>query len=305
MKQYKHKTTGIIGTLKEDGHLHFERGEECVTHETIWKGFIENSCDWEEVDYEILSFTGGGSKEVYIKDEKGIFRGCLDNEFNNYGNWRTLEHLINKAPACKIFSVKRLSDGEVFSVGDKYKNMSGVFTIDGFKIQDNKVVVTAEQYGCCNLNSIEKVKSVLFQSFEGENVVQGQPYYAVTKDFELAYCSFYSEHDLDMKLFAKKENAENYLKTYKDYKTADGEQIVEGQTFYVYDDKYFKCIKTCFGNFTSDKWAGKRFKTEDEVNELILMNKPCLSLKEVHEIGNKPIYGLESLKELVKQKLKY
>ena len=31
-KKFKHKTLGIVGTLKEDGHLHFERGMKSVSH---------------------------------------------------------------------------------------------------------------------------------------------------------------------------------------------------------------------------------------------------------------------------------
>jgi len=153
---------------------------------------------------------------------------------------------------------------------------------------------------------VEKIKDPIFQSFDGESIYSGQPYYAVTKDFQLAYCSFYSEHDLDMKLFAKKDNAEEYIKTYKNYKTTDGERIVEGHTFYVYEDKFFKCIKTSFGNFTSDKWAEKRFKTEEEVKELILMNKPCLSINDIKKFSNATVYEIvaNNLKEFAKNKIK-
>jgi hypothetical protein len=146
----------------------------------------------------------------------------------------------------------------------------------------NKILV---HYGnqTSKLGVVRLARFPLFKSYDGEDIYLGQPYYAVTKDFRLAYCSFYSEQDLDMKLFAKKENAETYIKTYKNYKTADGEPIVEGQRFYIYDDKFFKCVGTSFGTFTSEKWAGKRFKTEDEVKELIKLNKPQYSLYNIEK----------------------
>jgi hypothetical protein len=60
MRTFRHKRTGIIGTLEEDGHLHFERsGGECSAHETIWKGFVENSCDWEEIKQPLLTTYDG------------------------------------------------------------------------------------------------------------------------------------------------------------------------------------------------------------------------------------------------------
>ncbi len=114
-----------------------------------------------------------------------------------------------------------------------------------------------------------------------------------------------------MNLFAKKENAETYIKTYKNYKTADGEQIIEGQTFYVYEDKNFKCVESRFGNFLNGKWAEKRFKTEEEVKELILMNKPCLSLNDLlanwGEISCRPFHLksplFQSFKNFAKTKI--
>jgi len=109
-KIFKHKNTGITGTLKEDGHLHFERGEECVSHETIWKGFIENSCDWEEVvskDYEILSVitTHSSFKPERILTTEEYFKRCPEAK-------QIPNDLVN------IHSVKYLPTGEIFAIGD-------------------------------------------------------------------------------------------------------------------------------------------------------------------------------------------
>ena len=48
--KYKHKNTGIIGELKEDGWVHFERkSEKYISVESIHSSFVINSCDWEEI----------------------------------------------------------------------------------------------------------------------------------------------------------------------------------------------------------------------------------------------------------------
>lgn len=50
MRKFKHKQTGIIGTLQKDQHVHFERcsGNVCA-HESLYKTFVINCSDWEEI----------------------------------------------------------------------------------------------------------------------------------------------------------------------------------------------------------------------------------------------------------------
>ena len=79
------------------------------------------------------------------------------------------------------------------------------------------------------------------------------------------------------RFFGKIENAEKALS----YTTAEGDLIKEGQEFYVYDNLNFKCLETTYGHFKNKKYDGRRFKTKEEVKQLILMSKPCLSLKEL------------------------
>lgn len=50
MKKYKHKRTGVIGTVKDDFHLHYERcsGNLCSV-ESIPMCFVDESNDWIEL----------------------------------------------------------------------------------------------------------------------------------------------------------------------------------------------------------------------------------------------------------------
>lgn len=112
------------------------------------------------------------------------------------------------------------------------------------------------------------------------------------------------------KVFSTQEAAEEYIRTFKNYKTVDGKQIEEGDVFYCYDNKRFKCIETKFGQFKASKWDGKRYRTKEEVEELILFNKPCLSLNDLLEVWgwNTEVYKTSPLflkfKELVNEKIK-
>ena len=69
-----------------------------------------------------------------------------------------------------------------------------------------------------------------------------------------------------------------YVEKYINYKTVCGSQIVEGQKFYAYCDKTFKNFPTEYGQYVSEKWDGKRYKTCEEVENLIQLNKPQYSL---------------------------
>ena len=104
MKEFKHIKTGEKAILIE-GHLDFY---STSLGEVIPKRFIEDSCDWGEVvkkDYEILSY-------------KHIISGAsvAPQDCN-----KTIEGYLNHK-SFKINSVRRLSDGEIFSIGDIIAN---------------------------------------------------------------------------------------------------------------------------------------------------------------------------------------
>lgn len=202
MKTYKHKKTGIIGTLKEDGHLHFERGEECVAHETIWGGFIKDSSDWEEIipkEWEILSFIDRG-RIVSVVDS-AVFSGEL-----------LLEFLSNHP----IHSVKRLSDNTVLTLGDTLTDQ----TVKGFVIRaDGKQCwlqsdLKNPDYGCC-LSVAKKVEQ-LHTTKDGYKISTGDTYYIVDnfKVREVLGGQF-TKSKWDGFRFKNKENAEDWIIRHK------------------------------------------------------------------------------------------
>ena len=102
----------------------------------------------------------------------------------------------------------------------------------------------------------------------------------------------------------------NNLKKHKQplFTTEDGVDIFEG-------DKYFICtasLSNCINNegivskFFKPNPNYKYFSTKEKAEEYILMNKPCLSLKEIYDLTDKNsgLYNESDLEKLVKQKLK-
>jgi hypothetical protein len=115
---------------------------------------------WEEViekDYEILTFTHNTSDGV-VKVSKTDLALTVE------------EFLKNKC--WKIHSVKRLSDGEVFTIGDHIRliKQSCYFKIESLEINGNSI--TINKY----LNTIDcytKYKQPLFTTEDGIDVFEG------------------------------------------------------------------------------------------------------------------------------------
>jgi len=89
------------------------------------------------------------------------------------------------------------------------------------------------------------------------------------------------------------------------YTTVGGQPIREGDKFYMYDDKYFKCIQAKFGHYTNKKYDGKRYKTQKEAEDLIELNKCQYTLKDIIKTVNRLSFKLcskEDVLELLAEK---
>ena len=106
------------------------------------KAFIENYPEfWQEVvekDYEILSFKLPGNNIVDLKYAR-----------NN------LKFMLKNSSVYQIYSVKRLSDGEIFTIGDK----TNFGLISKIVINNNSLSFYFEQKSCgYNLQTLIKWK---------------------------------------------------------------------------------------------------------------------------------------------------
>lgn len=188
---YKHKTTGE--EVKPYSELYYI----CSDTTCIPKRFIEDSLDWEKViekDYEIIRYG----------DEKG----------NLWENGECIASYLGDGKT-HIFSVKRLSDGEVFSIDEvvSLKNGHNKGKLNSITLtpEGKLYMVSCEGGFGQHLEDLCKIKEPLFKTLDGVDIYGGESIYAVSDDFQLFYTSFARETDRTVRSFAKKENAEKYI----------------------------------------------------------------------------------------------
>jgi len=121
-------------------------------------------------EYEILSYTF--QKRVYNKNNFGEFCCGFDVPVQSL--------LLHPEYMKTIYSVKRLSDGEIFTVGDDY----GSSKIEGFKIDTEfnggLCAISHKGSSLSSLYSLEKVKQPLFTTEDGVEITdEKQTLYAV------------------------------------------------------------------------------------------------------------------------------
>lgn len=194
--------------LVRDIALSFRNFKLNCTDEVLWDNFLTLKMLPEfKKDWTILSFKC--NDRLFILEEGGLYRS-KENSVTAF-NIDALD---------TIHSVRRESDGEIFTVGDKYKNASGVFTISKFELCNNNIIlVYAEEYGACRLNVISKVKQPLFITEDGVDIYEDDKYFWVNnEDFVARTTRANKRHPEQDKLrpgfyhnFSTEEKAEEYI----------------------------------------------------------------------------------------------
>jgi len=127
----------------------------------------------------------------------------------------------NKNPA-KIKSVKRLSDEEVFSVGDSIvcnnlenKILEFELIHEGYTNEKSLRIkvnpINHEKLRYFLINDISKVKQPLFKTEDGVNIFEGDAYFSVCDNFQLLYTSFATKDSIGTRAFSTKQAAEDYI----------------------------------------------------------------------------------------------
>lgn len=97
-------------------------------------------------EWEIMSFFSGANPDyIFSKGVDGFFR--CDKFTSNEDKWRLTDLLNHQSKTYPIHSVKRLSDGEVFTIGDEVGwdlkllpgNSPNLFNIESFQIFHNRM----------------------------------------------------------------------------------------------------------------------------------------------------------------------
>jgi hypothetical protein len=162
-------------------------------------------------DYEIVEFKH--KSMGYMKWYDGTYHRTNSEYYNTS---------LRKVPEnAEIISIKRLSGGEVFSVGDVIKvyrqtGYKGERAITGFSVVDDELVV--EHNGCkSSLYQIAKSKKPLFTTEDGVEVFEGDRIVLLNTETWLWACGIKAPRNpfagdvVQYKYFSTKEASDNYI----------------------------------------------------------------------------------------------
>jgi len=238
--------------------------------------YIENNPEhWQEVCPDCLeNINTCGIFPCKKKDYK-ILSLITNNKTILNSPFFSVKDLL-KNQGCNIHSIKRLSDGEIFTIGDPIGNNEGSKLLDikikGFDIDSEYFVLTTS--GRIKLSNVEHRKKPLFTTEDGVEIFEGD-------SFTLISLIDIEESTVD---------SEVIMKPYDIWEKC----------------KFYELITNNSKNFLP-------FSTKKAAENYIKMNKPCLSLNDVLSITNKTSFVPEDfsknlikkeLTKIVKQKLK-
>ena len=224
---------------------------------------------------------------------------CWSNPYNRH------EHSLKDRGGWDINSVKRLSDGEVFTVGNKVTYTGGGgWIIDNFSINDDGDHMMAaegstlkEEFCCISNKDFRIVKKPPFITEDGIKVKEGDNV-AWAQYIDEMWISSYNSLDYSQssvntgawKAFSTIQARNTWVRTKNPnplFTTEDGVDIFVGDTYYWVHKEHFKVIKDTILHKndsnaveTGHNVAGN-FSTPRAAKEYIMLNKPCLSYGDV------------------------
>lgn len=253
MKKYKlikiypgYSDLGMIAEETKGGGIEFTRSDGSqYTHSSSGEKLFESRIKpypeyWQLIEekYQILSFINSDNT-IFKIQPNGLFKDeSVDWDYGFEEGWRTLNHILTEATDCKIHSVKRLSDGEIFTIGDKCNLYNGnghrnpiikiELTKNGtsghleeyrnretIKITLGTGYTSLDPWGPFEFDKIVKSKIPLFTTEDGVDIFDGDTAYAVglrdiEKDNIYSVNKKYSISDGYYKWFSTPEKAKEY-----------------------------------------------------------------------------------------------
>lgn len=124
------------------------------------------NCITPEKDYEILSYKF--QNNIYTKKFNGL-----------YTDYQT--YILENPEKAKIYSVKRLSDGEIFTIGDKF--MDG--EVNAMEVVNNEMWIFHNGIKPnIKLKEAKKIKTPLFTTEDGVDIFEGDKYFQLALTFK-------------------------------------------------------------------------------------------------------------------------
>lgn len=207
-------------------------------YQQIVNGEVENNEFWEKVvekDYVITTVKSVVNNNIYYKLCNGIYNCWTINLTDD----TVLEHIKNNKVI--IHSVMRVSDGVIFSLGDRITGKSDynciIHTID---LNPNypQIMFNRLDEGIDLVNA-KRIKQKRFTSEDGVDIYEGDNYRCVNINTFFTHnctCDQYSNiKDDNFKYFSTKEKAEEYILMNKpclnlndiEYLLPDGSSVFE------------------------------------------------------------------------------
>jgi len=245
---------------------------------------------WQEIiekDYKILSF----------KTSTGII-----NKNDNFWNITQDAFFTNKGVS--IQSVKRLSDGKVFTIGDELNSgFIEAIHITSFLIKNNKM-----HYGLGNnkykedtfireIKEAKHVKKPLFITEDGVDIFEDDKCYGGYKNrTSISGFIYYNwkGHGLNMIYFSTKQATQEYIDSKKPklvMTTEDGKELYSNMEETLYgvsilstDHDILKTKHFHGPSFTKFPENRKWFYDTGNAEEYIIYNKPVLSLMDIAKV---------------------
>lgn len=261
---------GYISQKTHDNDLHYYKGItfDPSAYPDYWEKIVEK-------DYKVLSLISTRDDKTIITYENGggvYGAGFFESVYKSVDYW--VECFTGHNNPWSIYSIKRLSDGEIFTIGD---------TIKGYFDDKNPYMIT-------NIFISDNDNLVLSNYQKNSSHTKGNRSTWLSKNFP------------------QKVEIKKLL-----FKTEDGVDIFEGDLFYTVSRNLskFEIIEiraTVHSKF--EKYLD--FSTKEKAEEYIFNNKPCLSLKDFEKIytatnftdNTKEFHSqARKLRELVKIKL--
>lgn len=193
-----------------------------------------------EKEYEILSFRtsqdSGNSWQISRRISNGRFLWDKYSEKdlplkgvdkNSDGMGATEEYMLNEwvndpdYQRCEINSIRRKSDGEIFTIGDRVdENVTGTtygWNISEFSLKDNRCFTCG-----VNITCIKKIKETLFVTFDGIEITDSEQVVYIVSNNEMfnLYCkkainAKNQQRILGFNIFSTLKSAKNYIKCHK------------------------------------------------------------------------------------------
>lgn len=152
-----------------------------------------------QVDYEIL-------ETEYVPGNRQFLTGNKE-----------IDELFSKR-CWKIKSIKRLSDGEVFTIGDRIMcgnsgEIKPLLKIELSNCNDG-IYLTTENYYGCPINKVIKAKKLILVTKDGKEIYEDTMVYGITNKFLVVFFivnTMLPPGLLENKIFSTKEAAEEYI----------------------------------------------------------------------------------------------